>query len=73
MDAGQCHVRAAECAANAQIAVDEAVSLEFLTLAAQWRAMAVRTIFLGTLDAVNAIPQPPSFAPPAVGLIDGKA
>ena len=73
MDAAQCHIRARECAANASIAVDEAVSLEFLKLAAQWRAMAVRNIFLGTLDALNGVSPSPSLATPAVSLIGGKS
>jgi hypothetical protein len=47
MNAEQCHARAAECAANAALSSVESVSLEFLRLAAQWRAMAVRDIFLG--------------------------
>lgn len=47
MTADECNRRACECAANAAIAPIESVSLEFLRLAAQWRAMAVRQIFLG--------------------------
>ena len=50
MNANECHQRATECAANAAVAADQAVSLEFLKLAAQWRAMAVRQIFLGHVD-----------------------
>jgi len=50
MTADECNRRAADCAATAAAATDEAVSLEFLKLAAQWRAMAVRDIFLGALD-----------------------
>jgi hypothetical protein len=68
MDADQCQVRAAECAANALVAVDEQVSREFLKLAAQWRAMAVRTIVLGSAEDLSASP-PQSLEPPAVGLI----
>ena len=56
MDAEQCRERAAECAANALISTDEAVSLEFLRMAAQWRAMAVRDIFLGSMDEVDGAP-----------------
>jgi len=47
MNAKECSQRAADCAANAAVAMDESVSLEFLKMAAQWRAMAVRQIFLG--------------------------
>jgi len=50
MNSAECNRRASECAANADIAVEELVSLEFLRLAAQWRAMAVRQIFLGFVD-----------------------
>ena len=51
MNAAECNRRAAACAANAALADAEVVSLEFLKLAAQWRAMAVREIFLGFVDA----------------------
>ncbi len=47
MSADECNARAAECAANAALATANPVSLEFLKLAAQWRAMAVRDIYLG--------------------------
>ncbi len=47
MNAKECNQRASDCAANAAIALDESVSLEFLRMAAQWRAMAVRQIFIG--------------------------
>ena len=50
MTADECNQRAVDCAAIAATATDEAVSLEFLKLAAQWRAMAVREIFLGMID-----------------------
>ncbi len=56
MDAEQCRMRAAECAANAVISADESVSLEFLRLAAQWRAMAVRNIFLGAVAELDDAP-----------------
>jgi hypothetical protein len=52
MTAEECNTRALECARNASLAVSEPVSLEFLKLAAQWRAMAGRLIYLG--------PAPPS-------------
>lgn len=53
MTADECHERASECAANARLAQSEPVALEFLRLAAQWRAMASRTIFLGSVDALD--------------------
>jgi len=56
MDAEQCRMRAAECAANAEISPDESVSLEFLKMAAQWRAMAVRDIFLSPVAEVDVAP-----------------
>ena len=49
MTADECNRRATDCAATAAAAANESVSLEFLKLAAQWRAMAVRDIFLGTI------------------------
>jgi hypothetical protein len=55
MNAKQCDLRAAECAAKAADAPGEPIALEFLKLAAQWRAMAVRENFLGQLgDAALA-------------------
>jgi hypothetical protein len=51
MTIDECHERAGQCAANAELAVSEPVKLEFMRLAAQWRAMAVRTIFLGSVEA----------------------
>jgi hypothetical protein len=50
MTADECNMRAAECAENAAIAVDGSVCAEFLRMAARWRAMAVRDIFLGYVD-----------------------
>jgi len=50
MTSEECNERAAECAANASFAASEPVSLEFLKLAAQWRAMAVRCIVLRPAD-----------------------
>jgi hypothetical protein len=58
MNAEECNARASACAANAASATVESVSLEFLRLAAQWRAMAVRDIFLGHVGEV--------FGPPVV-------
>jgi len=51
MTADECQQRASACAANAELAVNESVAQEFMRMAAQWRAMAVRTIFLGAVDA----------------------
>jgi hypothetical protein len=55
MNADECNRRACECAANAAISPVDAVALEYLKLAAQWRAMAVRENFLGHLGAAPAI------------------
>jgi hypothetical protein len=69
MNADECNARAVQCAANAALAADESVSLEFLRMAAQWRAMAVRDIFLGhlgspidALSALNALPGLPDYS-----------
>jgi hypothetical protein len=56
MTADECHVRAARCAENAALSPSEAVSTEFLRLAAQWRAMAVREILLGLPDSLTTPP-----------------
>jgi hypothetical protein len=50
MTADECNERAARCAASADIAPNEFIALEFMTLAAQWRAMAVRRMFPGDAD-----------------------
>jgi len=63
MNAEACYARAAECAANAALASVESVSLEFLKLAAQWRAMAVRDIYLGMFDHPADAPTGSSAAP----------
>lgn len=55
MTADECHQRAGQCAANAELAASEPLALEFLRMAAQWRAMAVRTIFLGSADASGPV------------------
>ncbi len=55
MTADECHRRAGVCAANAELAASEPVALEFLRLAAQWRAMAGRTIFLGSAESFAAV------------------
>ena len=47
MNAEECNQRACHCAANAATATDEAISLEFLRMAGQWRAMAVSQNFVG--------------------------
>jgi len=54
MNREECDLRANECAANAALAVDEPLATEFLRLAAQWRAMAVRESFIGQLHAPAA-------------------
>jgi hypothetical protein len=51
INARECNLRAAECAAKAASAPVESIRLEFLSLAARWRAMAVRENFLGQLGA----------------------
>jgi hypothetical protein len=56
MNAEACYARAAECAANAALASVESVALEFLKLAAQWRAMAVRDIYLGLVEELTDRP-----------------
>ncbi|MDB5419372.1 MAG: hypothetical protein JWP50_2791 [Phenylobacterium sp.] len=63
MTAEECHERASVCAANASLAVSQPIALEFLTLAAQWRAMAARLIYLGPID------EPPG----ALRALDGLA
>ena len=50
MTADECNKRAEICAEKAAAASDELVSGEFLKTAAQWRAMAVREVFLGCVD-----------------------
>ncbi len=50
MTSEECNSRAVMCVANAALAPTEEGSTEFLKLAAQWRAMASRQIFLGHLD-----------------------
>jgi hypothetical protein len=47
MNTEECNIRARECAANAAITRDEHLAVEFLRLAAQWRAMAVRANLIG--------------------------
>ena len=57
MTAEECQDRARQCAINAGLAVSEPLALEFLRMAAQWRAVAARSIFLGSIgdhaDDVN--------------------
>ena len=50
MNAEECNKRAAICSENAEAASDDLVSTEFHKTAAQWRAMAIREIFLGFVD-----------------------
>ncbi len=56
MNAIECNQRASDCAENAAASVDESVSLEFLRLAAHWRAMAVRQVFFGQVATPYAQP-----------------
>lgn len=49
MNAEECNIRARQCAANADAAPTPALALEFLQLAARWRAMAARETFMGPL------------------------
>lgn len=51
MNATDCNRHAEECAANATLSADEYVALAFYRLSAQWRALAVREIYLGIVDA----------------------
>ena len=60
MNASECRQRASECAANASVAAEESVALEFLKLAAQWRAMADRQIFLGYVADDGVLGQMPA-------------
>jgi hypothetical protein len=55
MTAAECNRRAVACSSNAALSDDARVSLEFLGLSAQWRALAVREIYLGIVDAGIAI------------------
>jgi len=54
MNADECNKRAAICAEKAAAASDELVSGEFLKTAAQWRAMAVRDVFLGFVEEASS-------------------
>jgi hypothetical protein len=56
MDTQECNRRASECAASAAVAPGEYLSVEFLKLAAQWRAMAARENFLGKLGDTECRP-----------------
>jgi hypothetical protein len=53
MTSDECERRAAICAANAAISTNTLVSLEYLRMAAQWRAMGSREIFLGSTDRAD--------------------
>jgi hypothetical protein len=55
MNAAECNKRAAECDANAACSGSQIVSDEFLGLSAQWRALAVRELYLGLVEASAAI------------------
>jgi hypothetical protein len=56
MTADDCNRRAQECGANAAIAPQESIAVEFLKLAAQWRAMAARENALGDLRDLAVAP-----------------
>jgi hypothetical protein len=58
MNTKECDQRASECAQNAALSIDEAVAIEFLRMAALWRAMAVRQIFLGHVADPTDPPMP---------------
>lgn len=66
LTAEECHARAGVCATNAGLAVSEAVALEFLRMAAQWRAMAERSIFLGSIETAGR--RGPEAAPGLTGI-----
>jgi hypothetical protein len=70
MNAKECHARAAECAANAAIAANQSDSTEFLKLAAQWRAMAVRENVLGHVEDRPALPSHAEHAVAAPSLVE---
>ena len=53
MNAEECRARASTCAANAAVSPDVFLSDEYLRLAAQWRAMAVRQILPGASAPVD--------------------
>jgi hypothetical protein len=66
MTSEECHLRAAECATNAAMSGDESVTSEFMALAARWRAMAVREIFLGyACDPADEFGRVPAFRAPS--------
>jgi hypothetical protein len=54
MDARECQRRAEACARKAATAPLESLTMEFLRLAAQWRAMAIRETFVGQLEVPAA-------------------
>jgi hypothetical protein len=66
MNAKECQQHAAQCAVNAAAAADEKIALEFLKMAAQWRAVAVRQIFLGRMDTPSS---QPDFLVPAPSIL----
>jgi len=72
MDAEQCKQRAADCAANAMVAADATVSQEFLRLAAQWRAMAVRTIVLDAEDGLDLSPRASVLGAPQTSSVETR-
>jgi|GEM_PF-3091157 len=73
MTAEECYERASECAAKASLARGEPIAHEFIKLAAQWRTMATRMLFLGSItDAVDALvipEQSTAVEPIPIGLV----
>lgn len=53
MTKDECHAHASLCAGRAALAESEAIALEFLNLAAIWRAMASRGIPLSEMNDVT--------------------
>lgn len=72
MTADECRDRASACAANAALAPDAAVAQAFLKLAAQWRAMATREIFLGSADALFGPSAAPAWPDETAGLTQDR-
>jgi len=72
MNAEECNLHASRCAENAALCPDASVALEFVRLAAQWRTMALRRIFIGAIDdPVGALS--PLEALPFAPAIPGRA
>ena len=63
MTAEECHRRAQACSDNAAAASEPELASEFLRLAAVWRAMAIREVFLGHVDNRVQTVSPPRSSP----------